>query len=112
MRSSSGGDYHGDPSAHISFTLGTSPSCTILTSTGTAIAARTVHSIDGRQSWGGLCGGGSPQYTRDHGAYDDEPMEGLEGHLEEEDDLEKDQEVDGIVDEHLINEEIVEVVGE
>ena len=31
--------------------------------------------------------------------YDDEPMEDFEGHLEEEDDLEEDQEIDEVVEE-------------
>jgi len=42
----------------------------------------------------------------------DKAMEGLVDHLDEEDDPDEDQEIDEIVEEELIDEEIVKVVGE
>ena len=42
----------------------------------------------------------------------DKPMEGLDDHLEEEDNPDEDQEIDEIVKEQPINEEIAEAVGE
>jgi len=43
---------------------------------------------------------------------DDEPMEELEDHLEDEDDLEQHQEIDELGEEQQIDHEIDEAVGE
>ena len=43
---------------------------------------------------------------------DDEPMEGFEGNLEEEDDLDNDQEIDEVVEEQQIDQKIDEIVKE
>jgi len=43
---------------------------------------------------------------------DDESMKGFEGHLEEEDDLKEDQEIDEVVEEQQMNHEVNEAVGE
>jgi len=42
----------------------------------------------------------------------DEPMQGFEGHLEEEDDPEKDQEIDEVVKDKQMDEEAEEDVGQ
>jgi len=93
------GDYYGESLTRLSFKSGTSLPCTTRTSTGTTFATCTE----------------SPQMPDGPGeahvildlpdtlevmvvSSDDEPMEGLEGHLEEEDDLEERQEIDEVVE--------------
>jgi len=41
----------------------------------------------------------------------DEPMEGFEGHLEEEDDLGEDQDIDKVIEEQQMDQEVDEKVG-
>jgi len=43
---------------------------------------------------------------------DDEPMEGFEGHLVEEDDVEEDKEIDEVVEEQQMDQEVDEDVAE
>ena len=42
----------------------------------------------------------------------DEPIEDFEGHLEEEDDLDEDQEIDKVVEEQQMDQEVQKDVGE
>ena len=111
-RSSSRGDYHRDPSAHFSFTSGTSPACTTRTSTGTTIAICPKQPSDADSAVEVdvvVDLSDTPEIVVF--SSDFEPVKGLKDHLEEEDDLEEDQEVDEVMEEQQIDQEIDEIGG-